>query len=172
MIDPSTYKEHSLLPALVNEVTAFTERTDLADFFIDVGEINEDVGRSINWKAIVVWDQTRTFVISDKLQKEAASIINVAKTMPGLQRITINILGPMALMPMHQDSEGLTSDYNMIIPITDNGWFFLDNKVLKSKKHERIVFDGCVLHGVMNDSFDERKSLYLLISKSRFHDSP
>lgn len=172
MINIDTYKDLSLMAPFVEEVTFFAQKSNLAKFFIDVGEINEDVGQSINWKAIVVWDKTGSYTISDDLQDQAALIINLAKDIPGLQRITINFLGPMALMPMHRDSEVITSDYNMIIPVTDNGWFFLDNRVIKSKKHDMIVFDGCVLHGVMNDSFEERISIYLLIEKSRFNDSP
>ena len=169
MINPNTYKDIELLPTLVDNVLSFTQRGDLSNFFIDVGEFN--VGKSINWKAIVVWDVTGNYVIENELKEVAEPIIDIAKNIPGLQRITINFLGPMSVMPMHQDSEGYTNDYNMIIPITDNGWFLLDGKVFKSSKNEKIVFDGCILHGVMNDSFDERISLYLLIDKGRFYDS-
>lgn len=166
MIDSSTYKEATLVPTLVSKINSFIENEDLSNFFIDVGEYN--VGRSINWKAIVLWDVTGNYDISDDLKNAASTVIDVAKMMPGLQRITVNFLGAMAVMPMHKDSEDYTSDYNMIIPVTDNGWFLLDGKVFKSSKDEQIVFDGCIPHGVMNDSFEERRSVYLLINKGRF----
>lgn len=169
MIESSKYKEIKILPILVDKISLFVKEHDLTDFFIDVGELN--VGRSINWKAIILWDETDSYIIKPDLQNAASSVIAVAETMPGLKRITINFLDPMSVMPMHRDSEEPTPNYNMIIPITDNGWFILDDKVIKSTKNEKILFDGSSLHGVMNDSFERRISVYLLISKDRFYDS-
>lgn len=171
LIEPQTYIDINKIEKLVEKIEKFVEN-DISRFCIDVGEMN--VGFSINWKSLILFDATNNFIIDDNLEKLAEDIIEYSKTISGLKRITVNFLMRYSFMAMHTDTPSkLDYDtsgnmYNMIAPINDNGWSIIDYKVIKNKKKQYLIFDGQIPHGAMNDTPEIRKTVYLLIEKKYF----
>lgn len=172
LINPTAYLDNDKLPTLVNLVEEFTKQ-DLSKFWVDVGEHN--VGTSINWKSVIVYDADGCWAVSDELAEQAKSIIDFASTIPGINRITINLLEKYSFMPMHIDDEARSeydnssSYYNIIVPVNSLGWSIVDYKVIKNEKYSSLIFNGQVPHGAMNDTLDTRITIYLIVEKSRFN---
>jgi hypothetical protein len=120
LLNSKTYLDNDKIPSLVDLVDEYTKQ-DLSKFWVDVGEHN--VGRSINWKSVIVYDIDNTWPVSEELAKHAKSIIDFANTIPGINRITINLLQSFSFMPIHIDDETRPEYddsgkyYNIIIPV-------------------------------------------------------
>ena len=171
LLDPSTYIDNDKLPAFVELVEEFLKQ-DVSKFWIDVGEQN--VGVSINWKSIIVYDTTGNISVSEELEESARHIIEYAITLKGLQRITINFLKGYSFMPIHVDGDDTKEydssnlSYNIIVPVTDHGQSIVDYKVIKNIRGYPLIFDGQVPHGAMNDTLETRITIYLQVNKTRF----
>lgn len=171
LLNPDIYLDKDKLPTLVDLVEKFVKQ-DLSKFWIDVGEHNE--GISINWKSVIVYEQDDTWPVSDELAELAKDIRNFVDEMPGINRVTINLLDKLSFMPIHVDDDTKSEydfsgkHYNIVIPITDCGWSIVDYKVLKNKKGQVLMFSGQVPHGALNDTRETRVSIYLIVEKTRF----
>ena len=147
-------------------------KQDVSKYWIDVGEKN--VGVSINWKSIIMYDTTNNYQVSDELKLAIPNIVDYATTMPGLHRITVNFLTGFSFMPIHTDTDYLpdydtsSTNYNIILPITDFGQSIVDYRVIRNKKGDALIFDGQVPHGAINDTTGTRITIYLLVDKTRF----
>lgn len=171
LIDPNSYIDNDKLPTLVDLIEEFSKQ-DVSTFWIDVGEVN--AGISLNWKSVIIYDNTGNISVSKELEDRAKRIIDYAITLNGLQRITINFLEQVSFMPIHTDSTDIpeydtsNTSYNIILPVNDHGWSIVDYKVIKNKKGYPLIFDGQVPHGSMNDTLETRITAYLLIDKTQF----
>lgn len=171
LLEPDCYIDNNKLSALVDLIEEFSKQ-DVSKFWIDVGEQN--VGVSINWKSIIMYDNTGNISVSEELEKSARHIVEYATTLKGLQRITINFLKSYSFMPIHVDGDDTREydasnlSYNIILPVNDHGWSIVDYKVIKNKKGYPLIFDGQVPHGSMNDTLETRITAYLLIDKTQF----
>ena len=172
LLNSETYLDHDKLPMLVDLVDEYTKQ-DLSKFWVDVGEHN--VGRSINWKSVIVYDVDNTWPISNELADHAKNIINFANTIPGINRITINLLNEYSFMPIHIDDEtrpeydDSSKYYNIILSVNSVGWSIVDYKVIKNEKYQSLIFNSQVPHGAMNDILETRITIYLIVEKSRFN---
>lgn len=171
LLAPSAYVDNDKLPKLVDLIDNFSKQ-DISKFWVDVGEMN--VGTSINWKCVVMYDVDSTWAVSTELKEHASNIIDYIKTLKGIRRITVNFLEKGSFMPLHVDNEELpeydTSSpyYNIIIPVTNNGQSIIDDRVIKNQKGYPLIFDGQVPHGAMNNTLERRITIYLMIDKTEF----
>lgn len=171
LVDPNNYIDNKQLPILSSLIEEFVKQ-DVSKYWIDVGEKN--VGVSINWKSIIMYDTTNNYQVSDELKLAIPNIVDYATTMPGLHRITVNFLTGFSFMPIHTDTDYLpdydtsSTNYNIILPITDFGQSIVDYRVIKNKKGDALIFDGQVPHGAINDTTGTRITIYLLVDKTRF----
>lgn len=163
MIDSSTYKDIDRLLDLISKIKSFVNETDLSEYTVNIID-----PKITDRSGIVLWNVHTNHDIDNNLKNLASDVTDIVKTFTGLQRIIVNFLGPMSCMPMHIDHEEPNNDYNMVIPLTNNGWFLLDDKVIKSTSDKIIIFDGTTLYGVMNDTTEKRISVYFSIDKERF----
>lgn len=171
LISVENYIDKERLPTLVNLVSQFSKQ-DLDKLLVDVGELN--VGTSINWKSAVVYDTNGSWSVGAELQSKARSIIEFARTVPGVNRITINFLQKYSFMPIHIDDESKSEYddsgqyYNIILPVNDHGWSIVDFTVIKNKIGEPLIFSGQVPHGAMNDTLETRITIYMIVEKKQF----
>lgn len=175
LLDPSTYIDHNKIPHLVDLIEEFSKQ-DVSKFWVDVGEMN--VGTSINWKCLVMFDQDGTWTIDKELEEKSKHILEYLNTMKGLRRATVNFLEKGSFMPLHVDNEDLpeydTSSpyYNIIVPVTNNGQSIIDDRVIKNQKGYSLIFDGQVPHGAINSTQERRITIYLMVNKTEFnHDN-
>lgn len=177
LLGPNSYIDNDKLPKLVDLIEEFSKQ-DLSKFWIDVGEKN--VGVSINWKSIIMYDTTGNISVSKELEECSKHIVKYATNLTGLQRITINFLKGYSFMPIHVDGDdskeydtSINLSYNIIVPVTDHGQSIIDYKVIKNKKGYPLIFDGQIPHGAMNDKLETRITIYLQVDKKQFkNDSP
>jgi hypothetical protein len=167
LLDPSSYIDNDKISTLADLVEEFTKQ-DITKFWVDVG--NKEVNHSINWKAMVVYDETNNHPITESL-----AVVNFAKAMRGIRRVTINRLEKYSFMPIHVDTDSLGEydesglDNNIIVPIDSNGWSIVDYKVYKNKRSHPVIFEPQIPHGSMNDTSDPRITIYLLVDKRYFN---
>jgi hypothetical protein len=171
LLDRESYLDNDKLPILLGMVEELLKQ-DLSKFSFDVGEYN--AGITINWRSIIIFDVDGCWQVSDELAQKVKHITDFTKTVPGINRITINFLEKHTCMPIHIDNEeygeyDFSGKYlNIILPVTSNGWSVVDYKLIKNKRGEAIMFSGQVPHGAMNDTNETRVSIYLIVEKSRF----
>ena len=175
------YKDCAKLPCLINLVEEFI-KGDMSSFWVTIGEEETaTTGLKLGWNSIIAYDTTGKNVVLDNLSKAALEIIEYAKTISGLDRITLNFLKPLSLMPIHIDGKpGPVKDiglgeydisgphYNVIIPVNTAGRSIIDDKVISNEQGKAIVFDCQIPHGAMNDSLETRITIFLLINKEEF----
>lgn len=171
LLTPDSYLDNDKLPILVDMVEELAKQ-DFSKFLVDVGELN--VGTSINWKSLIIFDNTDSWEVSDELAQRVKHITDFTQSLTGISRITINFLHKHSFMPIHIDDENYGeydfsgNYYNIILPVTDHGWSIVDYKVIKNKRGEALMFSGQVPHGAMNDTTETRVSIYLIVEKTRF----
>lgn len=174
MLEPENYISNDKIPKLVEYVTEFVKQ-DMSKFWVDVGEKN--VGETIRWYSIIVipFDGDAFWVHNQELEDQAKHIIDYCKTMEGVERVAINILDKVSLIPIHLDDDKRPEydssgrHYNIIIPIDNNGYSIIDNKLFKNSTGVPLMFDGQLPHGGMNDTLEKRVTIFLNVNKKAFN---
>ena len=168
------YNDHAKLPYLTTLVEEFI-KGDMSSFWITIGEEETaGTGLELGWNSIILYDTTGKNTVLDKVSIAGSEIIEYAKKIDNLDRITLNFLKPLSLMPIHVDGNDLDEydtsgpHYNIILPVNTAGRSIIGDKVILNEKGKSIVFDCQIPHGAMNDSLETRITIFLLVNKENF----
>ena len=170
ILEPNTYLDLAKLPSLIELVEEFCSQP-ISAHKIDVGL--KDEGIVSNYSAVVVYDTTGVFIISDDLEQLAQPIIAYSRNIADVGRIFINFLNPNSTIPMHLGDpapSGTVPSYNVIVPVTTHGLHVIDNTTLVSVKGSPIIFDHEVYRSTINNSNQTHIWVTMIVDSSRFID--
>lgn len=170
ILEPNSYLDLAKLPSLIELVENFCNQP-ISAHKIDVGL--KDEGIVSNYFAVVVYDTTGAFIISDDLEQLAQPIIAYSRNIADVERIFINFLNPTSTIPMHQGDpipSGTVPSYNVIVPVTTHGLYVIDNTTLVSVKGSPIIFDHEVYRSTINNSNQTHIWVTMIVDSSRFID--
>ena len=170
ILEPSSYLDLAKLPSLIELIEEFCSQP-ISSHLVDVGL--RDEGVVSNYFAVVVYDTTEVFTISDDLEQLAQPIIAYSRNMVDVVRIFINFLNPNSTIPMHQGDPtppGTVPSYNVIVPVTTHGLHVIDNTTLISVKGSPIIFDQEVYRSTINNSNQTHIWITIIVDSSRFID--
>lgn len=170
ILEPNSYLDLAKLPSLIELVENFCNQP-ISTHLFDVGL--KDEGIVSNYSAVVVYDTTGAFIISDDLEQLAQPIIAYSRNIADVERIFINFLNPTSTIPMHQGDpipSGTVPSYNVIVPVTTHGLHVIDNTTLISVKGSPIIFDDQVYRSTINNSNQTHIWVTMIVDSSRFID--
>jgi hypothetical protein len=176
ILDAKDYVDYDKIPKLVSLVKELFQNIDLEPFKVDIGEKN--VGTTIRWYSVIIIPHTDVqedayYIRYKELDEAAADLVAHAKSMEGMERLALNILEPCSVVPMHYDNysdddEKECAYYNLLVPLDNNGYSIVGEKLIKNKDEEPIVFDPQTYHGGMNDALDIRRNFFCKIKNEAF----
>lgn len=172
------YVDLSKVSKLTRLVKELFDKIDVEKFKVDIGEKN--TGTTVRWYSVIIIPHTDVkndayYINYEELDKAAADLIAHAKNMEGMERLALNILEPCSVVPMHydnysDDNEKECAYYNLLVPLDNNGYSIVGEKLIKNKDGEPIIFDPQTYHGGMNDTLDIRRNYFCKIKNEAFRD--
>jgi hypothetical protein len=170
-----SYIDFDKIPQLTSLIQQLVDTVDIKSFGVDVGVANE--GIHIGWYSTIVmpFEHIDSFYVKyPELHEAAQDVLEFAKTMQGVDRIAINTLAPVALLPLHYDNEANEDDdiliphYNLLVPLTDGGHSIVNDKLYENHYGVPIIFDPQALHGAINSTREWRMNYFVKVKNEAF----
>jgi hypothetical protein len=170
-----SYIDFDKIPQLTSLIQQLVDTVDIKSFGVDVGVANE--GIHIGWYSTIVmpFEHIDSFYVKyPELHEAAQDVLEFAKTMQGVDRIAINTLAPVALLPLHYDNEANEDDdiliphYNLLGPLTDGGHSIVNDKLYENHYGVPIIFDPQALHGAINSTREWRMNYFVKVKNEAF----
>ena len=146
---------------------------------LDLREYEDEV--TDEWFVLHVYDKDSEDPIPDFVHEKFASVIDILKSMKGVNRALFNLLGPNAIIHEHVDSDELppyadTDIYNVVLGVfradckLEDIALEVEGTVLPTVVGEPVIFDGQVPHHGWNRSNEWRMTLFMFVDKGAFNE--
>tara|TARA_B110000858_G_scaffold189049_1_gene235341 strand:+ start:569 stop:1138 length:570 start_codon:yes stop_codon:yes gene_type:complete len=172
-----SYIDNDKITHLTKLIQQLVDTVDIKSFGVDVGMVNK--GYNIGWYSTIVmpFEHEDTFYVKyPELHDAAQEVLAFAKTMNGIDRIAINTLAPVSLLPLHYDNESDEDDkipiphYNLLVPLTDGGHSIVNDRLYENYYGVPIIFDPQSHHGAINSSEEWRMNYFVKVKNEAFHE--
>jgi len=170
-----SYIDFDKISQLTTLIQQLVDTVDIKSFGVDVGVATE--GTHIGWYSTIVmpFEHLDFFYVKyPELHEAAQDVLAFAKTMQGVDRIAVNTLAPITLLPLHYDNEANEDNgipiphYNLLVPLTDGGHSIVNDKLYENHYGVPIIFDPQSLHGAINSTREWRMNYFVKVKNEAF----